>query len=593
MIYIRVEDKSEGRRSVPQSHKLKELRKEGDRAIITILADDLYSFVGSCEGRIIAGESQAPLNDDDLCRAASDYDRSGLVENHNILAFVVIDPDTGRIRIFRNFSGIRPVYFHQGDGVFIYASHVGLLRNDVGGLEIDDSAVPEQLVYRFLMPPRTIFRGISSLPSGWALDSDPLTGMEPSLVSRWSLGERRAGGRVADALEEVERILRRTTAEIKKTAVPVTLLLSGGLDSSILGAVCRAEDVPVESLSSGFHKVTGDDGESLYALSAAENLGFQHRVYDLSGIDYLFSLVDSILEAEEPIHHLQSGILGALFRNGLGAQSRYVINGQAADVVFGGGVFPILWRTRHIIRLLGTFWGRAIARPILLPFSRRDARVAFLLSDYSPSLDRENHFFWSLEAWGDIGWVRTHFGVGLSAVINGRRSFLEKFGSWDFMDKTALMLFSGDTDATMRIWNKLGEACGRIVLFPYSNPELVSYLFTLDWGTKAETPKLLLAGLARRLGLPSDIATRPKRSFGFPAKFWALPGGLFQPLVDMAAGDFDPMELQSLQTMESSKAMTLWGLLNLYLAKQMLVRQISPDDIKKEIVSRRATAQAN
>ena len=84
---------------------------------------------------------------------------------------------------------------------------------------------------------------------------------------------------------------------------------------------------------------------------------------------------------------------------------------------------------------------------------------------------------------------------------------------------------------------------------------------------------------------------RPKLSFGFPVGFWAPRGTLFQPLVDMAAEMFEPRFLRGLQGEDTSKAMVLWNLLNLFLWHKMFIDDARPEDLCAEILDRRRSYQ--
>ena len=93
--------------------------------------------------------------------------------------------------------------------------------------------------------------------------------------------------------------------------------------------------------------------------------------------------------------------------------------------------------------------------------------------------------------------------------------------------------------------------------------------------------------MLRESGIPEDLVTRPKLSFGFPCRYWALPGTLFQPIVDMAGKMFGKSVLRSLQTGDSDRAMLLWNLLNLYLWRELFIENSSPESLIVEILERR------
>jgi hypothetical protein len=97
--------------------------------------------------------------------------------------------------------------------------------------------------------------------------------------------------------------------------------------------------------------------------------------------------------------------------------------------------------------------------------------------------------------------------------------------------------------------------------------------------------------ILRSNGFPESFIVRPKRSFGFPAKFWALPGTLFQPLVDMASEMHGRSLLEKLQREDTSHAMLLWNLLNLYLFQKLIIDRADPQAISNELIDRHRQAE--
>jgi len=145
----------------------------------------------------------------------------------------------------------------------------------------------------------------------------------------------------------------------------------------------------------------------------------------------------------------------------------------------------------------------------------------------------------------------------------------------------------GGGHTTNTVWNKLAEAFGIRLAFPYSTPSVLDASLRTPWELKLREPKHLARAALRRLGVPEPLVTRPKLSFGLPIRLWALPGTLFQPVVDMAKGAYQRGLLESLQTEETGPAMTLWALLNQFLWTEIFQNGRSVDDIAGEILDRR------
>jgi hypothetical protein len=113
---------------------------------------------------------------------------------------------------------------------------------------------------------------------------------------------------------------------------------------------------------------------------------------------------------------------------------------------------------------------------------------------------------------------------------------------------------------------------------------------TVPWDVKLREKKHLIRAALRQLGIPETLVMRPKLSFGFPARFWAPKGALFQPIVDMAMQEHDARVLESLQREEGGAPMVLWCLLNQYLWRQLFEVGRSVEDLSGEILDRRRIA---
>jgi hypothetical protein len=95
---------------------------------------------------------------------------------------------------------------------------------------------------------------------------------------------------------------------------------------------------------------------------------------------------------------------------------------------------------------------------------------------------------------------------------------------------------------------------------------------------KLAEPKGVLRGVARRIGVPEFIIGRPKADFSANARHWALPGGVLDPLVPLAAKVWDEKELRRLQAKYAADrsmpaAYTFLALLNYSMWKRLFVNR--------------------
>ncbi len=561
---------------------------ENSNVRITIQTDALYSFFFSYKSSICLGESLFPQTENTvrtLCERLSN-EPGKLILPAEIASLAAVNIENGQTTILKNISCNRPIYFHDREDLFVCGTDPRKFGEYGIKIEFDDAVLPEYLTYRFVMPPRTMFKGINSLPGGWSLSRD-LSENDSKLLSRWDPGIPAFQGDLSEAANKVTERLGNGMKQPLLTPENTTLLLSGGLDSSILGSIFEKSGQGRYSTSSGFHGITGDFGERDYALSAAESLGLKHNVFEFDGEMYLDSLVDSIDMAREPIHHLQSAVLYMMFSQGMSEATRYLVCGEGADSLFCNTMHYQYWKFRSILNVIEKPIVRTAASPIFSLLSRFDQRFEYFTMDHSADYSGNDHFIWGLGAYGDSRKVMSCLGIDFDKIIEGRRRMLAFLPGYSVLDHITLLSFLGEADTTMRIWGRLAEQAGMTVIYPFTDPELIRFSFGIPWELKAREPKHILRSAAARLGIPELIIKRPKRSFGFPIEYWASPGALFQPLVDMASETFDKTMLNSMQSPRGSEAMILWSMLSLYIFRKIVEKNTDPDEIKMEIRDRR------
>ncbi len=585
MFYLKVENRSdEGPRGKPPERTDLHVI-ESAKIRITVLTDKLYTFFLNQDSHVFIGESLAPLSDDEIIRIYKRIDHEPPILHNILLTFAVVDKVSGRTRVYKSICCNRPLYYHCSHRTIKCTSHIQLMKGDGVKLELNQEVLPEFFVYRYVMPPETLFKDIRCLPGGWSLVTEG-DHKEISLRKLWNPEKAESNSKLSEAVLTTSKLLHNSIDFLKTYSETTVLMLSGGLDSSILGAISKNKGLDIKSISSGFHCITDEFGESEYALSAAKSMDFDHKIHDVSHEDYLSGLVDSLDVCAEPIHHLQSVILYSLFSKTSEVGARYLINGQGADGLFCHSSQYVWWKYKNILKLADFPFIKIPMTPLVRLLSRFDSRYRLFSYHHSDDHSRADNFIYAHEAYGNIGWVKKYFGVKQDAIVRNRLGFLNSFEQSSLLDKVSLLTFFGDVDKTMRIWGKLAEHFNSIVVYPFSYPDLINHSFRVPWDLKAAEPKMLLRNVAKHIEISDSIIMRSKKSFGFPIAYWALPGTLFQPLVDMAGEMFEKEELRSLQTIESSKAMILWGMINLYIWHKIFVDGIEPAELKREILER-------
>ncbi len=262
---------------------------------------------------------------------------------NGMFAFVVSERDSGRVVMARDRLGIKPLYLSEArDGKTLrFASSLqALLAAGDVDRTIDPVALHHYMTFHAVVPPPfTLFKGIRKLPPATVAvfeadgrRTDTLY-WAPSFERTSEDLERSAEdwtGRVHDALRMA--VKRRMVAD-----VPVGVLLSGGVDSSlIVGLLAEAGQTGLKTFSIGFETVGSEEGnEFKYSDLIAERFATDHHKIQVPTKRMIDALPDTIKAMSEPmVSHDNVGFF--LLSKEVSQHVRVVQSGQGADEIFGG-----------------------------------------------------------------------------------------------------------------------------------------------------------------------------------------------------------------------------------------------------------------
>src|SRR3954453_21534742 len=162
-----------------------------------------------------------------------------------MFAFVVVERATGRVVLARDRLGIKPLYVSRGPGRVRFASSLPALVR-AGGVDtsIDPVALHHYMSFHAVVPaPRTILSGVGKLPPATVRTYEP-DGRESDWEYWRPVHERRADLADLHPVEWQERVLESLQVAVRRrmvSDVPVGVLLSGGLDSSLIVGLLAEE----------------------------------------------------------------------------------------------------------------------------------------------------------------------------------------------------------------------------------------------------------------------------------------------------------------------------------------------------------------
>ncbi|MEH1054681.1 N-acetylglutaminylglutamine amidotransferase [Micromonospora sp. CPCC 206171] len=258
-----------------------------------------------------------------------------------MFAVAITERDTGRLVLARDRLGVKPLYLAETPGTVRFASTLPALLAG-GGVDtgIDTVALAHYLSFHSIVPPpRTILRGVTKLPPATVRVYEP-DGRTHERVY-WDPSFTRAAER-ADWSERdwQDALLESLTTAVRRRMVadvPVGVLLSGGLDSSLVVALLAGEGQSgLSTFSIGFDSVGGREGdEFVYSDLVAKTFDTDHHQLKVAAGDLVPPLEAAVAAMSEPmVSH--DCVAFYLLSQEVSRHVKVVQSGQGADEILGG-----------------------------------------------------------------------------------------------------------------------------------------------------------------------------------------------------------------------------------------------------------------
>ena len=407
--------------------------------------------------------------------------------NHldGMFAFAIWDKPSKKLFIARDRMGIKPLYYNLTNKAFTFASNSQALLTQDLDKSVNPIALQQQLSLHGVVPaPNTIINGIKKLKPGTYIVLSEKGDIKEQTY--WHPSATRPEGNVSEE-DYIARTHELLTAAVTKrmaaSDVPIGVLLSGGLDSSLIVALLKeAGHRDIRTFSIGFEDIDDESGSEFeYSDQVVSKFKTDHKKYLLSNQEVLPRLSEAVMNMSEPMVG-QDAIAFYLLSEQVSKHSKVVLSGQGADEAFAG-----------------YFWYPRMAKEHgdeIESFSKHyvDRPHDEYLQTVMPIYQGENH---------------THKWLSKEFLKPGADSFIDKVFRTDM---TRLIV----DDPVKRVDN-MTMAWGLEARVPFMDTELVEWALKIPPSLKMrEEGKYPLKKIAREL-LPSSVIDRKKGYFPMPA----------------------------------------------------------------------------
>jgi len=272
-----------------------------------------------------------------IIRSYMEYGSKCVKHLDGVFAFCIYDIEKKTIFLARDRIGIKPLYYLKENDQIYFSSHMKGITKNMKTKEIDPVALNYQFTLHSVVPaPHTIIKNVKKLDPGCTITISK-TGVlnkkryfDINNIQLFDYSNKEIDENISSLLSSA--IKKR----INIADVPVGILLSGGLDSSLITAISREYKDKINTYSIGFETINNEEGnEFYYSDMVAKNFETAHKKYKVSDLDLLKNLDDVILSMSEPMFSQDSSAFYLLSRK-VSNSTKVVMSGQGADEVFGG-----------------------------------------------------------------------------------------------------------------------------------------------------------------------------------------------------------------------------------------------------------------
>ena len=503
-----------------------------DGTVTVVQNGEIYNHEALHAELEAAGHRFRTRSDTEVLAHAYEQWGVGFVEQlRGMFALALWDARERRLVLARDRFGIKPLFWAEVGGALAFASELKALRLAPGFHEdVDPEALDAFLAFNSIPAPLTIYAGARKLPPGHVLVRE----RGAIRVERFA---RPGPVPAADVRREDEATL---AAELRETLrdsvrahlvsdVPVGVLLSGGVDSSVLCALAAQESSePVQTFSIGFQERSFDELD--LARSVAERYRTDHHELILKP-DAAELFPEIAAAFDEPFG--DSSALPTFLVCRLASEHvKVAMSGEGGDELFGG------YETYVADLLSARGLGRAarVARPLveLLPSSSRRVSLEyrakrFVRAAHLPPLERHH------------GWKEIFAPDVRAELLRGRRDgfdplavYRERYAETAGAEPLARLQ---DVDLGIYLVDDLLVKTDRMSMahslearVPYLDSEVAGLAMALPTAAKVRgwAKKRLLRRAAAPL-VPEAIVRGRKKGFSIPAASW-----LRGPLVPFA-----------------------------------------------------------
>ena len=293
-------------------------------------------------------------SDTEVVLKAYDYYKYRFVDQLNgIFAIAIVNNDTNELILARDYFGVKPLHYYKNN-IFVFSSEqkgiFEFLKHNNIEYNFNNEAIKEFLVHGYIVKNK-IIENIFEVECGTviSINNNVIENKHKIEVLKDKTSK-----------SELKEILKNQISKELDADVEIGILLSGGIDSSIITALSSQTKKNIKTFSIGYKESSRYD-ESPFARVVANKFKTNHNEYFFTQEDLINQIPSLINCMDQPIY--DPAMLPMLYlAENVKKEVKAALSGDGGDEIFGGYLQYRLYKYRWLFNLMLRFEG--LIRPI-------------------------------------------------------------------------------------------------------------------------------------------------------------------------------------------------------------------------------------
>lgn len=450
---------------------------------------------------------------------------------NGMFAIAIFDSQKNSLTLIRDRAGVKPLYWYQKDGLFMFASELKSFHEHPSFVkELNNDGLALFLQYGYIPQPHTIFEYTHKLEAGHSLTLK-INKSELSIAKYWDVincyNQPKLDICEQEALDETEKLLKSACEYRMVSDVPVGMFLSGGYDSSLVTALLQSERTErLKTFTIGFKEEKFN--EAHHAKKVADYLGTDHTEYyctQKDALDILPKLADIWDEPFGDVSVIPTTLVSQLAKKDVSVS----LSADGGDEVFAGySKYERILKIEKTAQNIPFRYGIAnicssfspSSFPVFNKIKKLDQRYKKIIAmlsarNVSESMSKISSTFTVKELDELLLQHTSHIRTNFDNIdeLSDELEQLDKLLAIDYQTYQLDDILTKVDRATMSVGLEGRE--------PLLDHRLIEYVARLDPSLKIYkgNKKYLLKQITHKY-LPKEIMDRPKMGFGVPIIDW-------------------------------------------------------------------------